>query len=278
MAKQDSKTPAADAAASTQALVKKSEQALAVAAQFEQTAAEDSGFEEAGFESYALPFLTVLQSLSPQVKKSEAEYIKGAEEGMLFNTATQELMDGEAGVQIVPVHYRRAFLEWVPRAKGGGFKGEMDPNNPDILKCTKNDMGRDILPNGNECADTRIHYVLVVKPDGAINWAVMSMTYTQIKKSKVLMSQLQNLKFKRADGSKFTPPTYASIFNVTTVPESNDKGSWMGWKFERAGNVEDPAIVEQAKLFREALKSGAKKEDFATTAEKTGENGEGVSF
>ena len=47
-----------------------------------------SGFEEATSDSYAVPFLQVLQSGSPQCKKSDGKYIKGAEEGMIFNTVT----------------------------------------------------------------------------------------------------------------------------------------------------------------------------------------------
>ena len=66
-----------------------------VAAQSEDSG---SGFEETSAESFAIPFLSILQSGSPQCKKSDGAYIKGAEEGMLFNSVTGD-MYGEEGVE-----------------------------------------------------------------------------------------------------------------------------------------------------------------------------------
>ena len=52
---------------------------------------EGTGLESVGTEDYALPFLRIIQSGSPQLKKSDPnKYIDGAEEGMLFNTLTNE--------------------------------------------------------------------------------------------------------------------------------------------------------------------------------------------
>ena len=51
------------------------------------------GLENVDKDCFAIPFLTILQSGSPQCKKSDGAYIKGAEEGMLFNTVTKDLYD-----------------------------------------------------------------------------------------------------------------------------------------------------------------------------------------
>ena len=42
-------------------------------------------------DDITIPRVDVLQALSPQRKKTNAEYIEGAEEGMLFNTVTKQL-------------------------------------------------------------------------------------------------------------------------------------------------------------------------------------------
>ena len=71
--------------------LKKKEEAALPAMMAESFAADaGSGFENADKDSYAIPFIKLLQSMSPQCKKSNGAYIQGAEEGMLFNTVTEE--------------------------------------------------------------------------------------------------------------------------------------------------------------------------------------------
>ena len=59
---------------------------------------EGTGLEEASSNDFAIPFLRVIQAMSPQLKKSDGKYIDGAGQGMLFNTVTNEVYDGDEGV------------------------------------------------------------------------------------------------------------------------------------------------------------------------------------
>ena len=70
---------------------------------FEQDA--QGGFENMGADDYALPFLRILSQLSPQVNKRDSKYIDGAEAGMIYNTVTSELYDGEKGINLLPCYY-----------------------------------------------------------------------------------------------------------------------------------------------------------------------------
>jgi hypothetical protein len=83
--------------------------------------------EGAAFDSseMQIPFLRVLQALSPQLNKKKAEYIDGASSGDMFNTVTNEYFDGEEGVTIVPCFQTTKYLEFTPREQGGGFRGEI---------------------------------------------------------------------------------------------------------------------------------------------------------
>jgi len=54
----------------------------------------------------------------------------------------------------------------------------------------------------------------------------------------------------------FTPPSYSYVYRLTTVKESNDKGSWFGWEVERVGPVEDAALYHTAKAFCLSVKQG----------------------
>lgn len=219
-----------------------------------------AGFEEAGTESFAIPFLSILQSGSPQVKKSDGAYIKGAEEGMLFNSVTNEVYSGEEGIQVVPCYYTQRFIEWKLREQGGGFVGEHLPNDPVVGQCVKDDKFRLITPAGNQLSDTRNHYVLIMK-DGSLTPAIMSLSSSQIKKSKQLMSLLQGVKVKNSNTGMFEiAPMYSNVLKINTVAESNDKGSWFGYKFSLAGKLAaDSGEYMEAKGFAHAIKAGMAK-------------------
>lgn len=218
-----------------------------------------SGFEETNQESYAIPFLSILQSGSPQVKKSDGAYIKGAEEGMLFNSVTQEVYSGEEGIEIIPCHYTQRMIEWGAREQGGGFFGEHSPNDPICATAERNERGQNILPNGHQLADTRNHYVLI-RRKGMLTPAIMSLSSSQIKKSKQWMSMMQGIKQKNPSTGKFEiAPMFSNYYKLNTVAESNDKGSWFGYKFSLGGKVTDDAEYEEAKQFNHIVKSGLAK-------------------
>jgi hypothetical protein len=227
------------------------------------------GMEGATTESFAIPFLAVLQKGSPQVDEDSGVAIEGAKAGMLFNTVTQELMDGrDEGVTIVPCAYRRVFLRWGARdGESSGFKGEFSPEE---VAQMRNDgkiveqEGRLYVPlpdgsvNEKKCdrfADTRNHYILLLDEDGGAQQALLSLTSTQVKKSKGLMSALANVRLPGANG-KYTPPTFANVVRVKTVPESNDKGSWSGVTFAIEGQVQSKDVYEMAKAFNASVAKG----------------------
>lgn len=240
------------------AVTAKKGQAVALGNNFEDDAG--GGFESTDVKSYAVPFVAILQALSPQVLEGEAEYIPGASPGMLCNTVTGELFSGKEGIRIIPCAYKRQYVEWKPRTSGGGFVAAHDIDEGEkLLKVTQRDeKGNSVLPTGNILADVRMHYVLLVK-DNDIDMAIISMGSTQIKKSRRWMTQMNNIKLARQDGSKFTAPMFANKFHLTTVPERNDKGNWFGWKIESLGFLTDgeEGLYEIAKGFRDKVVEGA---------------------
>jgi hypothetical protein len=225
-----------------------------------------TGFEGAKADDYAIPFLQILQALSPQVKRSDGAYIEGAAEGMVHNTVTNRVIDVQKQpLVVIACAYKRAFVEWRLREKGGGFVAE---HAVAPAPTERDDRSRDILPNGNQLNDTRTFYVLVLDPDtGTAAPAVLSMTSTQIRKAKAWLMQ-QNLLKLSANGKPYTPPMFASKWAVTTVPEQNEKGSWYGWKFEHAGYLDgpdDPRFVEAREFYR-SVSQGVVKADMSKSS------------
>jgi len=248
--------------------VEKKNTALAVGA-MDFAADAGQGMENAGQESFAIPFLSVLQKGSPQVDEASGAAIEGAKAGMLFENVTGRMFSGKDGVIIVPCSYKREFLRWGARDNGGGFKGAYTPEEIADMRVKGQIVeleGRLFAPESDGSVsdkksdrfnDTRNHYVLIMDEEtGAWTEALLSLTSTQIKKSKMLMSALASVKLKNSSNQLFTPPTFANYVRVTTVGESNDKGTWFGVKFELAGQVDRSEVYAAAKAFHANIAKG----------------------
>ena len=214
------------------------------------------GLEEVTSEDVQIPFLRVLQALSPQIKKSDPAYIKGAEQGGIFNTVTKKFWSGDEGVLVIPVHFQKKLLEFVPRAEGGGFVGEINPKNlPKIVK----ENGMEMLENGNELVRTAQHYVKIVHDDGTLENAIVDMKKTQLKKSREWVSIMGMFKYPKEAGQNLvgkTMDSWYNMFRLTTVEESNDKGSWYTWKIVHEKQVDKIEYVNESKSLHTSLSSG----------------------
>jgi hypothetical protein len=99
--------------------------------------------------------------------------------------------------------------------------------------------------------------LLIDRKKGTFKRCVLSLSSTQIRKSKDLMSQFSDLRLEE-NGESFCPATYQSILKMTTVPEKNDQGTWYGAAFEIVDQFDDPMdpIFLAAEQFKDAVKTG----------------------
>jgi hypothetical protein len=254
---------------SKKAVVKKEDAQLPIpVADLEQFAGE--GFEGADKDSYAVPFLRILQALSPQCVEGDPEsYVDGAKPGLFYNTITQTLYEKE--LVLIPVHYGRSFIEWKP-GRGGFVKDHgNDPSIRDrVVKTTEKNVS--ILDNGNELSDTRNHFVLIEghEAEGPI---IFSLSASGIKHSKKWMTVMNNLKLP---GTMTTAPMFASRWKVSTVINKNDDGTWyqIGNNNGTKANFEGWVSKEQfeiAKQARELITSGNVEADWNSTVDKDDE-------
>lgn len=90
---------------------------------------------EAGFT----PALNIIQMISNELVKADPKYIEGAAPGMLYNTVTRELYDGEEGVVLIPLEVRKYFTEWMPNQ--GGFVAKYDTKEEmEASRSSENDV------------------------------------------------------------------------------------------------------------------------------------------
>lgn len=207
-----------------------------------------AGMEGADKDSFALPFLAILQGLSPQM-----ETVEGAKIGLYINTITNRL---SATIDVVPVAFQRRYLEWAPREKGGGFRGSHDVFEIESKNYVRNEKGQIINEAGNMLKDTRIHYVLVLGEDGTFSPAIISMSSTQIKKSKRWLSMIQNVQMKDSSGRTFNPPAFSHIYTMSSLKESNDSGTWYGFSVAMKKQVDDGRLYAAAKALNAQVASG----------------------
>ena len=227
---------------------------LPMASMFESDA--HKGMEHIGADDLALPFIRILGDLSPQVKKSKAEYVEGAEPGMLFNTVSKELYDGDKGITVVPCYYKREYVEWSDRGEGPGAPIAVHPASSDVINTAQRDaMGKDRLPNGNYLENTASYYVMVLGDDGSAETALITMKSTSLKTSRQWNSMISGIKLQGTNG-KFTPPMFSHMYQLKTVEMSNKKGTWSTWSVGKIGPVQDMSIYEQAKSFADSVSKG----------------------
>ena len=63
------------------------------------------GLEDVSTTDMQIPFLRIIQALSPQLKKSDPAFIEGASQGDIFNTVTNKVWGADEGVSVLPVHF-----------------------------------------------------------------------------------------------------------------------------------------------------------------------------
>jgi hypothetical protein len=219
-------------------------------------ASAGEGLENVGSEDMQIPFLRILQPLSPQLNKQDSKYIKGASGGDLFNTVTGDFWDSEEGVNVIPCAYTMKYLEFQLRENGGQFMGELDPNSPDI-RSTERVGANEMLPSGNELVRSAQFLVLAFGEDGMPHQMICDMKKTQMKIAKQWNTRRAGMKIMHPEKGLFTPPMWATVWKLTSVQESNDKGSWFNYQISQ-GDIQkvDPSIVTQARDLYNQFKLG----------------------
>lgn len=222
-----------------------------------------AGLEGADRDSFAIPFLAVLQANSPQVGE-----VEGAAAGALINTVSN-LVSKEA--LIVPCAFQRRWVRWGAREAGGGFKGELttaivnDLRTSGQVKELDNRLyfpEQDGSVNPKRCdrlSDTRNHYVLIIPSmDSEFGVpAVFALTSTGIKVSKNLLTRIQSIQSKNAAGELITAPSFSHVYRVTTVKKTNEKGTWYQPEIAMVGPVQSKALYLQARAFHKQVAEGA---------------------
>lgn len=204
---------------------------------------QGAGFENVTGQDVAMPFVYILQSNSPQVADDKGK------PGEFWHTVKKQSLGKK--LKVVPVTFRKMYVEWVPRESNGGFVAYHD--DPEILNtCTRNDKNQDVLPNGNYIVTTAYHFCLNITEDNP-EAIIISMSSTALKHSRRWMSMARGIKLN-IEGKIFTPPLFSHSYIIEPLKESNNKGSWFGF------HIHTPEIITSAMGDVYQLSKGLSKE------------------
>jgi len=250
-------------------------------------------------EDNLVPIILLLQDMSPVVKKRDPNYIDGAEAGMYFNRATQQLWAGDkamserTGLPILEFQFcyqDKAIVEWVPRTEGGGFMGRFplegdvdtamrkigarrtrDPNDPNKPAWKTSDGNNDLI-------ETRYifgHTINNDKPQPAVI-PFSSTGHTTAKSWMTLASSFMTEVAHPQTGelTLIKQPIWWHRYIVGSKARENKKGSFFVGTVADGKVILNTTIRLMGKAMYEAAKAGTIKagaEDYA------GDNGGEVS-
>ena len=245
-----------------------------------------AGFENQTSSDYSIPFITVLQQMSPQVKDPEDGGVEGARPGMIMNTVTGELFPGKDGMEFIPALTQHVFVEWVPKDAGGGFVAihQIDSDVVARAKAASKEFGKLKLANGNELVETFYVYGVTAFDGEPQEMAVVAFTSTKIKVYKKFSTKINMFTLKAPNGTKQKPPLYAHALKITTAKEKNTKGDFFNFSIAPAnGDIvssllspSDPRF-QAAKDCYDMVKGGTARASYETQGSEGGDAAGGSS-
>ena len=185
------------------------------------------GFEDLTTDTMAIPFVRLLQTLSPQVDEDSSDYIEGAKPGMFFNTVTNELYGKE--IEVVVIKFEHIYIEWKPER--GGLVGYHSPEHAEEIAADKT-FGNWKTASGNQLQENFVYYVLIAghEQEGVM---ILSMSSSALKEARKWNRRMRN--HVMPNGKKALP--YYLVWKLTSEKRSNDKGSWYGFDIDLSGYV-----------------------------------------
>jgi hypothetical protein len=225
-----------------------------------------------------VPFIVLLQDMSPEIKKRDPNYVDGAEPGMYMDRATKKLWAGDAAMaertgkpqlEFQHCYFNREIVEWVPRNDGGGFvaRHPLQGTVEDTMKriggrqiTDPQDPGKKIWKTADglhDLIDTRYHFGNVVG-ENTVKPAVLAFSSTGHTASRQWMTTMNDFKMTNpANGQLFTPAAWTRKYIVGSKPRENNKGSFFVATVADGGLIRDAGVRAAGKALHDSAKTGA---------------------
>lgn len=206
-----------------------------------------AGMEDVGREDVLIPRLCIAQALSPQLKKTNENYIKGLEVGAFFNSVTGRIY-GEK-VTVVPLFFFKQFIEFKDINAGGGIVSMY--HHAEDIPADKT-YRLDQVPQGEkpQVTEFKNEMCLIVTEDGGLEPIVVSFKSTGMKTAKKWNSLMRAIPL----------PSYAKFYDLLSVTQTKGQQEWAGANVI-PGEFVPAALFQAAETFFKQLRESGVKVD-----------------
>ena len=99
---------------------------------------------------------------------------------------------------------------------------------------------------------------MIETKSGGYTPALITMKSTQLNVSKKWNSMMKTIQIADGKGGFAIPPMHGVVYNLQSVLQKNDKGSWYGWAVaqDRIMGQEDKSLYLTAKDFNTSVAKG----------------------
>lgn len=219
------------------------------------------GLEAAGREDYLIPRVQIAQALSPELKKSEPQYIEGLAQGNLFNTVTRENYGTE--LVVIPLQFSKSRIYFRQRAQGGGILCQSANGidggsvSPLCETCPKAQWGSSDDPknkNGIACTTFMNYPSLILRKDAPPDLASVSLKSTGIKVAK----RWNSLMRMRLGPTNQPVPIFSGLYKLQTIEEKNAQGTFYNLLVTAAGWAEEQQFQYAKQLYGQLAARGVR--------------------
>lgn len=199
--------------------------------------AGNAGNENVSAGDLAIPRLNLLQSLSPQCIKAKAEYVEGAEPGLIHNSVTNELVKS---LRVVNLYFDSGFVCFKKRAEGGGFEGRHATHQAAVDHLVSENKQVD----SHDISQSADHYLMIIdENDQPVSPAMISMSSSKLAVSDAWNSQIQ----MKTQGAA---PRFAAIWNLSSIDVTNRRGdAYANYSVTFDGFVSEALLAEAQKQY-----------------------------
>ena len=188
------------------------------------------GSENVSASDMTIPRLDLIQALSPQLKKSDAKHIKGAEVGHMFNTLTGDLFEQ---CFVINLFFETNFTVFKKRQLGGGWEGTFESE-----QAAREHLANEGFDAGQyDIVETAVHKCILLDDQGQPKTPIL----IYMSNSKLAVSNAWNTAINGYQCDRF-----GTVWLMSSVEETNKRGQgYQNFKFQNVG-------VAPVELYQEA--------------------------
>ena len=202
------------------------------------------GNENVTSEHISVPRVKLLQKMNHEVDPNHSEYVEGAKEGDFINTVTGE--NYGSSLVVVNTHFKEEYVIWRKRTEGGGLVGNFPTRKEadDYLE----DNGLEV--EKHDITQTHIHTLL--RMDEKTQEISDIPFLFDCASSKLKVSRDWNVQLLKLGGNV---NRFSYMWRMSSVPQSNAKGSWVNIDIEPVGWLKAEAYEQVEAFYKNSIAS-----------------------